>query len=82
MDVPAALRSRLYAPDPACLACPSLSYLEDLFLLRTRRKTDSEFLGRYFSLHKFCFYKRMLPEGEEVTRLGVETTARHAAVAR
>jgi hypothetical protein len=46
------------------------------FLLWTAMKADPECLGTYFSLYKFYFYKRMLPEAEEVALLGLETAAR------
>lgn len=46
------------------------------FLLWTALKTDQECLGSYFSLYKFYFYKRMLPDAEEVALLALETAAR------
>jgi len=46
------------------------------FLLWTALKTDPECLGSYFSLYKFYFYKRMLPDAEEVALLALETAAR------
>lgn len=46
------------------------------FLLWTALKTDTECLGSYFSLYKFYFYKRMLPDAEEVALLALETAAR------
>ena len=46
------------------------------FLLWTALKADEECLGSYFSLYKFYFYKRMLPQAEEVALLGLETAAR------
>jgi len=46
------------------------------FLLWTALKADEECLGSYFSLYKFYFYKRMLPEAEEVALLALETAAR------
>lgn len=46
------------------------------FLLWTALKTDAECLGSYFSLYKFYFYKRMLPDAEEVALLALETAAR------
>lgn len=46
------------------------------FLLWTALKADQECLGSYFSLYKFYFYKRMLPDAEEVALLALETAAR------
>lgn len=46
------------------------------FLLWTALKTDVECLGSYFSLYKFYFYKRMLPDAEEIALLALETAAR------
>lgn len=46
------------------------------FLIWTALKADPECLGSYFSLYKFYFYKRMLPQAEEVALLGLETAAR------
>ena len=46
------------------------------FLLWTALKTEPECLGSYFSLYKFYFYKRMLPDAEEVALLALETAAR------
>jgi len=45
------------------------------FLLWTALKADQECLGSYFSLYKFYFYKRMLPDAEEVALLALETAA-------
>ena len=46
------------------------------FLLWTALKTDPECLGSYFSLYKFYFYKRMLPDAEEGALRALETAAR------
>ncbi len=46
------------------------------FLLWTALKADEDCLGSYFSLYKFYFYKRMLPQAEEVALLGLEVAAR------
>jgi len=45
------------------------------FMLWTALKADPECLGSHFSLYKFYFYKRMLPQAEEVVLLGLSTAA-------
>lgn len=45
------------------------------FLMWTALKADSQCLGSYFSLYKFYFYKRMLPQAEEVALRGLAAAA-------
>lgn len=47
-------------------------------LLRQAQSMAPECLPVYFSLYKFYFYKRMLPQAEEATLHGLETAARQA----
>ena len=46
------------------------------FLMWTALKADPTCLGSYFSLYKFYFYKRMLPQAEDVALQGLAAAAK------
>ena len=45
------------------------------FIMWAALKADPQCLGSYFSLYKFYFYKRMLPQAEEVALAGLAAAA-------